>query len=114
MFLGRVLGTVWATRKEERLEGLKLLVVQELAPDLKPQGRFVVAADAVQAGLGEVVLVATGSAARQAPSVEKRPVDALVMAVVDNLELQDAGALEAAYAARRDALTAQLDAQPEV
>ena len=113
MFLGRVIGSVWATRKEERLDGLKLLVVRELDVDLKPQPRFVIAADVVQAGVGEVVLVSTGSAARQSPQVEKRPVDALVCAVIDNLEVQDWASLEAAYSSRRDALAADLERQPE-
>jgi len=114
MFLGRVIGTVWATQKEPRLEGLKLMVVREVDLELKPQGKFVVAVDVVQAGVGEVVLVSTGSAARQAPAVEKRPVDALIMAVVDNLEFMDEAALESAYAARRDPLVAEIEAQPEV
>ncbi|RMG14161.1 MAG: ethanolamine utilization protein EutN, partial [Planctomycetota bacterium] len=52
MFLGRVIGTVWATRKVESTEGLKLLVVREVDEALRPKPRFVVAADAVQAGLG--------------------------------------------------------------
>jgi len=60
MFLARVIGTVWATRKEERLDGLKLLIVREVDLDLKPQSRTVIAADVVQAGVGEIVLVSTG------------------------------------------------------
>jgi microcompartment protein CcmK/EutM len=114
MFLGRVVGTVWATRKEERLDGLKLLIVREVDLELKPKANFVIAADIVQAGVGEVVLVSTGSAARQAPQVEKRPVDALVMAVVDNLAYQDLGALEAEYQARRRPIAGALDRQPEL
>lgn len=114
MFIGRVIGTIWATRKEERLEGLKLLVVRELDLDLKPKANFVVAADIVQAGVGEVVLVSTGSAARQSPLVDKRPVDALVMAVVDNLTVRDAGELEKEYGDRRSKLAAALDAQAEI
>jgi len=114
MFLGRVIGTLWSTRKVESMEGLKLLFVRELDLDLKPTPRYTVAADAVQAGLGEVVLVSTGSAARQEPTVDKRPVDALIMGVVDNLEFQSEEPLEAAYAARRDPLLRQLDAQPEI
>lgn len=114
MFLGRVIGTVWATQKEPRLEGLKLQIVREVDLELKPQSRFVVAVDVVQAGVGEVVLVSTGSAARQAPQVEKRPVDALIMAVVDNLEFQSEDALEAAYRGRRDPIVAQVDEQPEL
>ncbi len=114
MFLGRVIGTVWATTKEPRLEGLKLLVVREVDLDLKPQKRFVIAVDVVQAGVGEVVLVSTGSAARQSPQVEKRPVDALIMAIVDNLAVQDEAAMQEAYAQRRDPLVAHLEAQPEI
>ena len=108
-----MIGTLWATRKDQRLEGLKLLVVRELDLNLKPQGKFVIAADVVQAGLGEVVLVSTGSAARQSPEVDKRPIDALVMAVVDNLEVRSEQELEAAYAARRDPLLQDLERQPE-
>ncbi|MBL4848158.1 MAG: EutN/CcmL family microcompartment protein [Planctomycetes bacterium] len=113
MFLGRVIGTVWATRKDPRLEGLKLLVVRELDTELKPQQRFVIAVDVVQAGVGDVVLVSQGSAARQSPLVEGRPIDALIMAVVDDLQVCDPQELEASYAARRDPLVAQLEAQPE-
>jgi microcompartment protein CcmK/EutM len=114
MFIGRVIGTIWATRKEERLEGLKLLVVRELDLDLKPKPNFVIAADIVQAGVGEVVLVSTGSAARQSPLVDKRPVDALVMAVVDNLSYKDAAELEREYGARRAKVAAALDSQAEI
>lgn len=113
MFLGRVIGTVWATRKEGRLEGLKLQIVRELDLKLQPQKRYVIAVDVVQAGVGDVVLVSSGSAARQAPQVEKRPVDALIMAVIDNLEVMDESVLEAAYAARRDPLLKHLEDQPE-
>jgi len=73
MFLGRVIGTVWATNKEERLEGLKLQVVRELDLKLQPQSRFVIAVDVVQAGVGDVVLVSQGSAARQSPPGNLRP-----------------------------------------
>ncbi len=114
MFLGRVIGTVWATRKEERLDGLKLLIVREVDLELKPKSNFVIAADIVQAGVGEVVLVSTGSAARQAPQVEKRPVDALVMAVVDNLSFQDLGALDEEYQSRKEPILSALDRQPEL
>jgi carbon dioxide concentrating mechanism protein CcmL len=114
MFLGRVIGTLWATRKDERLEGLKLQIVRQLDLELKPMKNFVIAADVVQAGVGEVVLVSTGSAARQSPEVDKRPIDALIMAVVDNLSFQSEADLEAAYAARRDPILEQLDAQPEI
>lgn len=114
MFLARVIGTLWATRKEERLDGLKLMIVREVDLDLKPLSRTVIAADVVSAGVGEVVLVSTGSAARQAPAVDGRPIDALIMAVVDNLSFQSMEDLEAAYVARRDPLLADLEQQPEI
>ena len=64
MFLGRVIGTVWSTKKDENLVGAKFLIVRELSLELKEKERFVVAVDSVGAGEGEVVLVATGSSSR--------------------------------------------------
>ncbi|MBR59244.1 MAG: ethanolamine utilization protein EutN [Myxococcales bacterium] len=87
MQLGRVVGTVVATRKEEELEGLRLLVVHELSTKLKETGKMVVAVDAVGAGTNEVVLYASGSSARQTRVTRDRPVDATIMAIVDQLEL---------------------------
>ncbi len=87
MQLGRIVGTVVATRKEEDLQGLRLLVVHDLGTDLKPTGKMVVAADAVGAGIHEVVLYASGSSARQTGVTRDRPVDATIMAIVDTLEL---------------------------
>ncbi|MDV2503429.1 MAG: EutN/CcmL family microcompartment protein [bacterium] len=83
MLVGRIVGTVVATQKEQRLEGLKLFVVKRVDIDGGLSEAFVVAADAVGAGLGETVLCATGSAARQTPLTEGRPVDAVVMAIID-------------------------------
>jgi len=86
MLLGRVVGTVVATRKEEDLSGLKLLLVRGADAEGKPIGALVVAIDAVGAGLGEVVLYASGSSARQTRVTKDRPVDATVMAIVDTIE----------------------------
>ena len=86
MVLGRVTGTVVATRKEERLGGLKFLVVEVLKLDRKPTGSFVIAADAVGAGAGEVVLLAQGSSARLTDVTKDKPVDAVIMAIVDLVE----------------------------
>lgn len=87
MVLGRVAGTLVASRKEQTLEGLKLLVVRHLDAENQELPSFVVAADAVGAGVGEVVLVATGSSARQTEATRDRPCDAVVMAIVDTWEV---------------------------
>lgn len=83
MFLARVIGTVVSTRKEEELEGLKLLLLRACDLEGKPTGAPLVAADAVGAGIGEVVLYASGSSARQTKVTKDRPVDAVIMAIVD-------------------------------
>ena len=87
MTLARVLGTVVSTRKEETMEGLKFLILQQVNLEGEDKGGFVVAADAVGAGIGEMVLYATGSSARQTIATDKRPCDAVVMAIVDNWEV---------------------------
>ncbi|MFN0058787.1 MAG: EutN/CcmL family microcompartment protein [Planctomycetota bacterium] len=87
MIYGRVVGTVWATRKEPRLEGATFLIVERLELSGAPTGQHVVAVDSVSAGVGEIVLVAQGSSARQTAATRDRPVDAVIMAIVDNLEL---------------------------
>ncbi len=88
MQLARVSGTVWATQKADSLEGLRLQILRQLGPDLKETGASVIAADAVGAGMGDVVLYATGSSARQTKATENRPVDAVIMAVVDSFDLE--------------------------
>ena len=85
--MGKIVGTVVATRKEAELEGLKLLLVKGCDFDGKPTGGVVVAADAVGAGIGEVVLYASGSSARQTQVTKDRPVDATIMAIVDLVEV---------------------------
>lgn len=87
MQLARVTGTVVASRKEPRLEGLKFLLLSQLNTDNKETGGYVVAADAVGAGVGEVVLYASGSSARQTEYTNERPCDAVVMAIVDSWEV---------------------------
>ena len=87
MLLGRVVGTLVATQKDEKLEGFKFLVVKQLNIDNQEVGGYVVAADAVQAGVGDVVLYATGSSARQTVITDKRPCDAVIMAIVDTWEV---------------------------
>ena len=87
MLLGRVVGTVVATRKDEKLEGLKLLVVRQMDVEAREAAGYVVAVDAVGAGVGEVVLYATGSSARQTVATDKKPCDAVIMAIVDTWEV---------------------------
>tara|TARA_B100000579_G_scaffold50985_1_gene35508 strand:- start:209 stop:508 length:300 start_codon:yes stop_codon:yes gene_type:complete len=87
MLLGKIAGTVVATRKEPELEGLRFLMVHELDTDTNPTGKMVVAVDSVGAGIGEVVLYASGSSARQTIATRDRPVDATIMAIVDLVEV---------------------------
>jgi ethanolamine utilization protein EutN len=87
MNLGKVVGTVVSTRKDEKLTGTKLQVVRQIDLDLAETGSFVVAVDAVGAGPGEVVLYASGSSARQTPITQDRPADAVIMAIVDAVEI---------------------------
>ena len=87
MLLGRVTGTVVASRKEPLIEGWKLLLVRQLDADNHDAAGYVVAADAVGAGVGEVVLYATGSSARQTEMTRERPCDAVIMAIVDEWEI---------------------------
>ncbi len=89
MILGKVVGTVWATRKDEALVGMKFQVVRHLDLQYRLKETFVVAVDTVQAGVGDVVLVCSGSSARQTAQTRNRPVDAVIMAVVDKLDVAD-------------------------
>ncbi|MCK5078067.1 MAG: EutN/CcmL family microcompartment protein [Calditrichia bacterium] len=85
--LAKVVGTVVSSQKEKTMDGLKLLVLQPIDLDGKTKDSFVVAADAVGAGAEEMVLYASGSSARQTVATDNRPVDAVVMAIVDNWEV---------------------------
>ncbi|MGH7570460.1 MAG: EutN/CcmL family microcompartment protein [Gemmatimonadota bacterium] len=87
MKMGRVVGSVVATRKDEKLAGLKLLLVRDLDVDLSLDRGYIVAVDAVGAGAGEVVLYATGSSARQTDLTDAKPVDAVIMAIVDEYDV---------------------------
>ncbi len=87
MQLGKVAGTVVSTKKDEKLEGLKLQVVKFINTDGSFTGGLVVAVDSVGAGIGEMVLVAAGSSARQTHVTKDKPVDTVIMAIVDELEI---------------------------
>ncbi|MFH1532323.1 MAG: EutN/CcmL family microcompartment protein [Pseudomonadota bacterium] len=88
MLMGRVVGTVVASRKDEKLEGLRFLLVKQIDLDLGESDKIVVAVDSVGAGLGEVVLFASGSSARQTIMTDNRPVDATIMAIVDSFDVK--------------------------
>jgi len=89
MILGKVVGTVWATRKDEELVGMTFQIVKHVDLDYKMKDTFVVAVDTVQAGVGDVVLVTSGSSARQTVQTKNKPVDAVIVAVVDRLDVAD-------------------------
>ena len=87
MILARVVGNVVATRKDPRLEGKKLLVLQHMAPDGKPRENYVVALDTVGAGSRETVICVSGSSARMASGMKDTPVDTAVVGIVDDISL---------------------------
>ncbi len=87
MNLAKVTGTLVASRKEPSMEGMKFLVLRQLDAANSETGGYVVAVDAVGAGVGEIVMYASGSSARQTEMTRDRPCDAVVMAIVDTWEL---------------------------
>lgn len=88
MLLARVVGTVVATRKDERLESAKLLVSRPIDPHGKPEGNYLVAVDTVDAGVGETVLIVSGSSARMAAGLKDCPVDAAIVGVIDRIDVE--------------------------
>ena len=89
MILAQIVGTVVATRKDERLVSNKLLIARPMDPRGKPEGSYVVAVDTVDAGIGETVLIVSGSSARMASGLKDCPVDAAVVGIVDAIEIKD-------------------------
>jgi microcompartment protein CcmK/EutM len=85
--LAKVLGTVVATAKDAKLEGFRFMMLGVFGPDNKPTGESVVAVDADGGGVGEMVLFAAGSSARQTAATDNKPVDAVIMAIVDSWEI---------------------------
>jgi microcompartment protein CcmK/EutM len=85
--LGRVAGTLVASDKEPTMEGLTFLVVRQIDVEGKDASGYVVAVDAVGAGVGEIVMYASGSSARQTGATRDRPCDAVIMAIVDTWEV---------------------------
>ena len=89
MLLGKVVGTVVATRKDARLVSNKLMVVRPVDPRGKAEGQYLVAVDTVDAGVGETVLVVSGSSARMASGLKDCPVDAAIIGIVDQVEMNE-------------------------
>lgn len=91
MFLAKVIGNVVATQKNAKFQGMKLMLIQPyIAKErtLTPSGSSVVAVDSVGAGLGECVLFTQGSSARLTPTTKEAPVDAVIIGIVDTVEIE--------------------------
>ena len=89
MLLARIVGTVVATRKDPRLVSNKLLVVRPVDPRGKADSNYLVAVDTVDAGVGETVLIVSGSSARMASGMKDCPVDAAIVGIIDTVEVSD-------------------------
>lgn len=87
MILAKVVGTVVATRKDPKVDGFKFLLLRQVNPETLAEGGYVVANDAVGCGVGEYVLYASGSSARQTEMTKDKPCDAVIMAIVDTWEV---------------------------
>ena len=87
MLIAKVVGSAVATIKDENLNGTKLLVVREANVQGEPTGKPLIAIDTVDAGVGDLVLIASGSSARQTSITKDRPVDAVIMALLDSLDV---------------------------
>ena len=90
MLLAKIIGTVVATRKDPRLESHKLLVARGMDPSGKVDGAYLVAVDTVDAGVGETVLIVSGSSARMASGMKDCPVDAAIVGIVDTIQVSEA------------------------
>jgi ethanolamine utilization protein EutN len=91
MILARIVGTVVATRKDDRLLSSKLMIARPVDPHGKAEGSYLVAVDTVDAGFGETVLIVSGSSARMASGLKDCPVDAAIVGIVDTVQIQDPG-----------------------
>ena len=89
MLLAKIVGTVVATRKDPRLFSSKLLIARPMDPRGKPEGHYIVAVDTVDAGVGETVLIVSGSSARMAAGLKDCPVDAAVVGIVDEVSMHE-------------------------
>jgi microcompartment protein CcmK/EutM len=89
VLLARIVGTVVATRKDPRLVSNKLLVARPIDPRGKAEGNYLVAVDTVDAGVGETVLIVSGSSARMASGMKDCPVDAAVIGIIDTIDVTE-------------------------
>jgi carbon dioxide concentrating mechanism protein CcmL len=89
MQIAKVCGTVVSTQKEPSLTGVKFLLVQFIDSEGQMLPKYEVAADSVGAGIDEWVLVSRGSAARQVPGSESRPIDALIVGIIDTVSVEN-------------------------
>lgn len=89
MLLARIVGTVVATRKDPRLVSSKLLLARGIDPKGNAEGNYLVAIDTVDAGVGETVLIVSGSSARMATGMKDVPVDAAVVGIVDDIDVAE-------------------------
>jgi microcompartment protein CcmK/EutM len=89
VLLARIVGTVVATRKDPRLVSNKLLLARAVDPKGKIEGNYLVAVDTVDAGIGETVLIVSGSSARMAAGMKDTPVDAAVVGIIDAIDVPE-------------------------
>src|SRR3954467_10130702 len=100
MFLGKVVGTVWSTKKAPDLEGVRFLIVHPYDLDKEPTKNIVVVADRLGAGIGEIVMCAYGKAARSAIGDQEMSIEAAVVGIVDRMDLVETKSDELRTAAR--------------
>jgi len=100
VFLGKVVGTVWSTKKSPDLEGMRFLIVHPIDLDKEPTRNIVVVADRLGAGVGETVMCAYGKAARSAIGNQDMAIEAAVVGIIDRMDLYEAESDELREAAR--------------
>ncbi len=88
MIIGKVIGSIWATRKDEKLNGLKFLIVKKVNEKYEVEKGTIVAVDNVGAGVGDMVIITNGSSARTSFERKDIPVDAVIVGIIDSLEVE--------------------------
>ncbi|WCK52587.1 EutN/CcmL family microcompartment protein [Aneurinibacillus sp. Ricciae_BoGa-3] len=88
MHLGTVIGNVWATKKEEELRGLKFLIIQPKLPNGSDVDSAYIAVDRIGAGVGDKVMVTKGSSAASIVSDIRLPIDALIIGIIDSIDVE--------------------------